>query len=129
MTKKLPRKIVIAGGILIVLSGILNTILGIQISAVYYYPYPGGKMGHVGIIAGLIAILIGLAIIFLLPHLYESRYRILRLLGGLLTAVLGHAGAVFGALYVGTAGVVICYIGAIWLLIQFTRDRDRTHSP
>ena len=124
MANNIPRKIGTAGGIFILLSGILNAILGIQINAVYYYPYPGGNLGHVGIIAGLIAILIGLVIIYLLPRLYESSSRKMRLLGGFLTAVLGHAGAVFGALYVGTLGVLLCYTSAIWLLVIFLRDRN-----
>jgi len=105
------------GGIFITLSGILNLVLGIQIGALHYYPYPGGKMGHVGITAGLVAILIGIFIILALPLLYTHHDKRLRILGGLLTIFLGHAGAVFGALYVGTIGVILAYIGGIWLLI------------
>ena len=117
MKDNIPRKIAAAGGIFITLSGILNLILGIQIGALHYYPYPGGKMGHVGITAGLASILIGVLIIFTLPLLYKKQDRRLRILGGLLTVILGHAGAVFGALYVGTVGVILCYVGGIWLLI------------
>jgi len=111
------RKIATVGGIFITLSGILNLVLGIQIGALHYYPYPGGKMGHVGITAGLVAILIGIFIILALPLLYTHHDKRLRILGGLLTIFLGHAGAVFGALYVGTIGVILAYIGGIWLLI------------
>lgn len=64
MEKSPPWKISAAGGIFITLSGILNLSLGIQIGAFHYEPYPGGKMGHVGITAGLAAIGIGLVIIF-----------------------------------------------------------------
>ena len=110
-----------AGGIFIILSGILNLVLGIQIGALHYYPYPGGKMGHVGITAGTAAILIGILISFALPLLYKHQDRRLRILGGFLTFILGHAGAVFGALYVGTIGVILCYVGGIWLLIWFFR--------
>lgn len=117
----IPRKIAAAGGIFITLSGILNLVLGIQIGALHYYPYPGGKMGHVGITAGLAAFLIGVLITFALPLLYKHQDRRLRILGGLLTVILGHAGAVFGALYVGTVGVILCYVGGIWLLIRFFR--------
>ncbi len=117
-----PRKIAASGGIMIILSGITNLILGIQIGAIYYYPYPGGKMGHVGIIAGIIAIVIGLAILLGLPRLYQSHSRQLRILGGVLTPVLGHAGAVFGALYVGTVGVFLSYLAGIWLLIIYLKS-------
>jgi len=117
MKDNIARKIAAAGGIFITLSGILNLVLGIQIGALHYYPYPGGKMGHVGITAGLAAIGIGLVILFVLPRLYQHPDRRLRILGGTLTFILGHAGAVFGALYVGTIGVTLCYVGGIWLLI------------
>ena len=122
MNLKLPKKIAFIGGLFILLSGILNTILGLQIGAIYYYPYPGEKMGHVGIIAGLIAILIGVGIIYFLPRLYRSEHKRLKILGGILTIVLGHLGAIFGALYVGTVGVLLCYIGGIWLWIGFIRS-------
>lgn len=117
-----PRKFAAAGGVFITLSGILNLVLGIQIGALHYYPYPGGKLGHVGITAGVAAIGIGLAIFFLLPRLYDHADKRLRILGSALTIVLGHAGAVFGALYVGTIGVTLCYLGGIWLMIGFFRD-------
>ncbi|MGB2964956.1 MAG: hypothetical protein WBB69_13325 [Anaerolineales bacterium] len=44
MNNPLPGKITTAGGIFILLSGVLNTVLGLQIGAVYYYPpTPAGK--------------------------------------------------------------------------------------
>jgi len=122
MNNNTPRKIAASGGIFIILSGILNLVLGIQIGALHYYPYPGGKMGHVGITAGLAAIGIGLVIIFLLPRLYDHADKRLRIIGSVLTFVLGHAGAVFGALYVGTVGVFLSYLGGIWLLVTFLKD-------
>jgi hypothetical protein len=128
METRLPRRIGFAGGIMIALSGLLNLILGLQIKAAFYEPYPGGRMGHVGIIAGLIAIGIGLAILFVLPRLYDHTSRRLRVLGGLLTIVLGHAGAIFGALYVGTIGVALCYIAGIWLLIQFLNKKQENNA-
>jgi len=124
MKDKTPRKISAAGGIFITLSGILNLILGIQIGATHYYPYPGGKMGHVGITAGLAAIALGLAIIFLLPRLYDHANKRLRILGSILTFVLGHAGAFFGALYLGTVGVFLSYLGGIWLLVIHLKKSD-----
>lgn len=126
MKENTPRKIAAAGGIFITLSGILNFVLGVQIGALHYYPYPGGKMGHVGITAGLAAILIGVVITIALPRLYKHQDRRLRILGGFLTFILGHVGAVFGALFVGTVGVILCYLGGIWLLIIFLKDpKDR----
>ena len=119
MTDSSPRKIAALSGICIILSGLLNLILGIQIDAVYYYPYPGGKMGHVGIIAGLIAVVIGLVITLGLPRLYQARSRPLRILGGFFTLVLGHTGAVFGALYIGTVGVLLSYLAGIWLMFIY----------
>jgi len=121
MNENIPRKIAAAGGIFITLGGILNLILGIQIGALHYYPYPGGKMGHVGITAGVAAILLGVSIVFALPLLYKHQDRRIRILGGVLTVIRGHTGAVFGALYVGTGGVILCYVGGIWLTIWFFR--------
>jgi hypothetical protein len=122
MNEITPRKIATAGGIFITLSGILNFVLGIQIGALHYYPYPGGKMGHVGITAGLAAIGIGLVITFALPRMYLHQNRKLRILGSVLTFILGHIGAVFGALFVGTVGVILCYVGGIWLLIIYLKS-------
>ena len=78
-------------------------------------------MGHVGIIAGLTAILLGLIIIYYLPKLSDLQSRSKRLLGGTLTILLGHAGAVYGALYLGTVGVILCYIAGMWILIHNLR--------
>jgi len=125
----LGRKIAAAGGIFILLSGLLNIVLGAQIGALHYYPYLGGKMGHVGITAGIAAVLIGLGILFYLPRLYISDSRKLRILGSVLTMVLGHLGAIFGALYLGTLGVFLCYLAGIWLLINFIQDPVNNNEP
>ena len=85
MNNPLPGQITRAGGIFILLSGVLNTILGLKIGAVYYYPYPGGKMGHVGILAGLAAILIGALIIVGIPRLINHGNKRVRILGSILT--------------------------------------------
>jgi hypothetical protein len=74
-------------------------------------------MGHVGIIAGLVAIAIGLIVIFIITPIYKRRSRGLIALGGSLTIILGHIGAIAGALYIGTAGMVLCYIAGMWLLV------------
>ncbi len=117
----IPKRFAAAGGIFIVLSGALNFILSAQIGALYYDPYPGGRMGHVGIIAGLIAVLIGALILFFIPRLYGREEKKHRILGAALTMVFGHLGSIFGALYLGTVGVVLCYLAGIWLLVIFIR--------
>jgi hypothetical protein len=117
MVRGVPERLATIGGILIFISGLLNTILGIQIGAVYYEVYPGGYMGHVGILAGLAALVLGLAIVFLVVPLYRKDQRGVLLLAGILTMILGHLGAIAGALYIGTLGVLLCYIAAIWILL------------
>lgn len=117
MKTKIPRKLALFGGLLIAISGIVNAVLGALIGAMFYEVYPGGNMGHVGIVAGIGAFLVGLAIIFALPPLYRHRKRFPVFLGGLLTVVLGHVGAVWGALYVGTLGLLLCYVAGFWLIV------------
>lgn len=114
MENHIPKRAAAAGGIFIVLSA--------QIGALYYAPYPGGRMGHVGIIAGLVAVLIGALILFFIPRLYNRENKKQRILGAALTILLGHMGSVFGALYIGTVGLVLCYLAGIWLLVIFIRE-------
>lgn len=118
----IPKRAAASGGIFIVLSGALNFTLGAQIGALYYDPYPGGRMGHVGIVAGLIAVLFGALILFFIPRLYKREKKKHRILGAALTVVFDHLGGVFGALYLGTVGVVLCYLAGIWLLVIFIRE-------
>ena len=113
----IPRKLAFIGGLLIALSGVVNAILGAQIGALIYDAYPGGNMGHVGIIAGIGAIAIGLAILLWILPLYKQQKRGLIALGGILTVVLGHVGAVWGAIYVGTVGLLLCYVAGFWLIL------------
>ena len=121
MNLRIPKKIATAGGVLISISGIVNAILGARIGALLYDTYPGGRMGHVGIIAGIVAIAIGLVIVFVVVPIYERSYRGLILFGGILTIVLGNVGGIAGAIYIGTVGVVLCYIAGIWLIIAAVR--------
>ncbi|UCD04604.1 MAG: hypothetical protein JSV98_05650 [candidate division WOR-3 bacterium] len=114
---RIPRRFAMIGGYLIIASGIVNAALGMNIGALYYAPYPGGNMGHVGILAGIVAIIIGLIIVFLVVPLYHSQKRAYIALAGLLTVILGHLGAVAGAIYVGTAGLLLCYIGGFWAIV------------
>ena len=99
MKDNTARKISSAGGIFITLSGILNLVLGVQIGALHYYPYPGGKMGHVGITAGLTAIAIGLVMFFALPRLSEV-WRVAK-----------------------PAGLVYVGIGTVWVMVARFRGQ------
>jgi hypothetical protein len=117
MNASKPRRIAIIGGTLISISGVVNALLSARIGAWFYEVYPGGRMGHVGIISGIAAVVLGLVIAFLVTRLYQRKRRGLIVLGAVLTMVLGHMGAVAGALFVGTAGVALCYIGGVWLII------------
>ncbi len=125
MKLTIPSKLVFTGGLLIGVSGVVNLILGAQIGALVYEVYPGGKMGHVGIIAGIGAILLGLIIVFAVVPLYTKRKRTLVILGGTLTIVLGHIGAVWGAIYVGTFGLLLCYVAGFWTVIAVIIDAAR----
>ncbi len=117
MNTKTPKRLAAVGGALLSASGLVNAVLGARIGALVYDAYPGGRMGHVGVIAGLIAIVLGITIVFVVVPLYDRRKRWLLALAGLLTIVIGHAGAIAGAIYVGTLGVILCYAAGIWLLV------------
>ncbi len=114
---RMPKKLALIGGYLIITSGVVNAALGMSIGALYYNPYPGGNMGHVGIIAGIAAVVLGVLIVFLVVPLYNSQKRTHIALAGAMTVVLGHLGAVAGAIYVGTLGLLLCYIAGFWVLI------------
>ncbi len=113
MIVRIPKKIAAVGGVLISISGVVNAALGERIGALLYGAYPGGRMGHLEIIAGVVAITIGLAIIFTVVPIYERSNRGLVVLGGTLTIVLGHLSGIAGAIYIGTVGVVLCYLAGI----------------
>jgi hypothetical protein len=128
MNVRIPKILATIGGTLTALSGVLNFILGLRINAVWYDVYPGGKMGHVGIIAGIAAVVIGLIIVFGITRFYIQHSRWIIALGGILTVVLGHLGAIAGALYVGTAGMLCCYIAGIWIVIIALTGRKQRNS-
>jgi hypothetical protein len=88
-----------------------------------YEPDPGGLFGHVGILAGIAAILIGCALVWI--ALREPAAPPAKVAVGLLTVVLGHLGAIAGALLVGTAGMLLCYVAGIWLVVRGLRGRRR----
>jgi uncharacterized BrkB/YihY/UPF0761 family membrane protein len=124
---EIPRRVATIGGILLSISGLVNVVLGARIGALVYEAYPGGKLGHVGVIAGLVAIVLGMIIIFAVVPLIERPNRWIVALAGLLTIVLGHAGAVAGAIYVGTVGVILCYGAGVWLLVTAARGINGEH--
>lgn len=126
MRLRMPKRIATIGGVLISISGVMNVVLGATIGAMFYEVYPGGWMGHVGIIAGIIAVVIGFLILLVVIPLYEQTRRVMLVLAGILTIVLGHAGAVAGAIYVGTVGMIMCYVAGIWVVIAAA---GRTKTP
>ncbi|KPK62694.1 MAG: hypothetical protein AMS21_07275 [Gemmatimonas sp. SG8_38_2] len=128
MKVEIPKKVATVGGTLLSISGLMNAVLGARIGALVYDAYPGGRLGHVGIIAGLVAIVLGMIIVFVVVPLYDRRNRWLLAFAGLLTIVLGHAGAVAGAIYVGTVGVILCYIAGLWLLVATAWGVNGRHS-
>jgi len=126
----LPReKLAVIGGILIVASGIVSIWVGGRAGYMVYEPDPGGLFGHVGILAGIAAILIGTVLVWMALH--EPASPPGKLAVGLLTVVLGHLGAIVGALLVGTAGMLLCYVAGIWLVVRGLRERrcqSRKHN-
>jgi hypothetical protein len=122
MNLRIPKRLATVGGVLIIISGVINSVLGFRIGALIYDIYPGGRMGHVGIIAGIIAIAIGLIIIFVVVPIYERNTYRYFILSGILTIILGHLGAIAGAIYVGTVGVLLYYIAGVWLIVIAIRS-------
>lgn len=110
-----PRRLTMAGGILIAASGLVSLWVGSRSGAMFYDPDPGGRFGHVGIVAGLIAVGIGGVLIWLGRLRYTSPGHLAAI--GLATIVVGHLGAIAGALLVGTAGVILCYIAGVWFVV------------
>ena len=119
MNQEMPRVLATIGGVLILTSGVLSLILGLATGALWYEPDPNGIFGHIGLLAGLSAVAIGAIILWLARTQYHHKKR--RIFAGILTMVLGHVGAIAGALLIGTAGMALCYIAGVWLII--TRNR------
>ena len=115
----LRGKLALAGGILIAASGLVSIWIGGRAGYMLYEPDPGGIFGHVGVWAGVAAIVIGGILTWIARH--EPASPPAKLVIGLLTVVLGHLGAMAGALLVGTAGVILCYIAGIWLIVRGAR--------
>ncbi len=122
------ENLALTGGILIVASGLVNILIGGRAGYMLYQPDPGGVFGHVWIWAGVTAIVIGSILIWISKH--ESASAPAKVVVGILTVVLGHLGAMAGALLVGTAGVLLCYITGIWLIVRGVRLWQRqTQQP
>lgn len=113
-TKLFPKAITRTGGILIIISGIVSALLGAKVDAPVYDVYAGGNLGHVGILAGVIAIIIGIVILIWIVPLYDSNRRLDIFLASILTVILGHLGGKGGVVYVGTIGVFLCYFAGIF---------------
>ena len=109
----------VAGGALIVASGIVSLALGVSTGSLKYEPDPNGVFGHIGILAGLAAAAIGAAVIWLSLTQYPHKRR--RIAAGILTMILGHLGAIAGALLVGTLGMALCYTAGVYIIIVRNR--------
>lgn len=118
------ERLALAGGVLVVASGVVSIWIGIREGFMWYEPDPGGLFGHVGILAGAIAIVIGGVLTWIALH--EPTGRQGEIVVGLFTVVLGHLGAIAGALLVGTAGMLLCYISGIWLIVRGVRMGRRS---
>ena len=119
MNIRIPVVLATVGGTLILASGALSLVLGLATGSMMYEPDPNGVFGHIGVFAGLAAMAIGAVILWLVRAQYPRRER--RILAAILTMVLGHLGAIEGALLVGTAGMVLCYVAGVWLIIVRNR--------
>jgi hypothetical protein len=135
------KRIAQLGGVLIFISGVVNLLLGVQVGAFVYEIYPGGRMGHVGILSGLVAMAMGVMIVHVAAprldpigvpahadsvdhggaprpsEILASGDRRLRR-GALLVFTWGLLGAITGALYVGTLGMFLCCVAAGWALFH-----------
>ena len=119
MNPKVPRILATIGSLLIFASGVVSLVLGLSTGSLRYEPDPNGVFGHIGILAGLAAMAIGAVIVWLARTQYPHKGR--RIIAAILTMALGHLGAITGALLVGTAGMALCYIAGVWLIIVRNR--------
>jgi len=119
MNPQTPRTLATIGGLLIIASGAVSLALGLGTGSLRYEPDPNGIFGHIGILAGLAAMVIGAVIMWLAQTQYPHKKR--RIVAGIVTMILGHLGAITGALLVGTAGMALCYVAGVWLIIVWNR--------
>lgn len=110
------EKLAFLGGILIVASGLVSIWIAVNAGLMFYEPDPGGVFGHVGVWAGIVAIVIGSVLVWIALH--EPAGPMGKIAAGLLTVVFGQLGAMAGALLVGTAGALLSYVTGIWLIVK-----------
>jgi len=112
---RIPGRLTMIGGALIIASGLVSLGIALTFGAVLYEVDPNGLFGHVGIVAGLVAMVIGAFLFWFgrLDHITPGRL----VLAGLVSIIFGHLGAIAGALLVGTAGVLCCYVAGIWFFV------------
>ena len=126
--KKITRELVLGtGAVLIFLSGIVSIVVSIPVKAVYNGVDPNGLFGHIGIVNGVLAMIIGGFLFWLSRQALKNA--LLTVVSGILMVVVGHLGAVMGVLLVGTAGLLLCYIAGFWsIVLGIKRLVDKTHK-
>ena len=126
--KKITRGLVLrTGAVLIFLSGIVSIVVSIPVKAVYNGVDPNGLFGHIGIVNGVLAMIIGGFLFWLGRQVLKNA--LLTVVSGILMVVIGHLGAVMGVLLVGTAGLLLCYIAGFWsIVLGIKRLVDKTHK-
>ena len=126
--KKITRGLVLrTGAVLIFLSGIVSIVVSIPVKAVYNGVDPNGLFGHIGIVNGVLAMIIGGFLFWLSRQALKNA--LLTVVSGIVMVVVGHLGAVMGVLLVGTAGLLLCYIAGFWsIVLGIKRLVDKTHK-
>ena len=125
---KITRGLVLrTGAVLIFLSGIVSIVVSIPVKAVYNGVDPNGLFGHIGIVNGVLAMIIGGFLFWLSRQALKNA--LLTVVSGILMVVVGHLGAVMGVLLVGTAGLLLCYIAGFWsIVLGIKRLIEKTHT-
>jgi len=111
----MPGGLTAIGGGLLAASGVVSMAIAVPIGAVFYEVDPNGLFGHIGMVAGAAAIVIGAFLWWFGRLRHSSTGRLF--LAGIVSIVVGHAGAVAGALLIGTAGLLCCYVAGVWFLV------------
>ena len=126
--KNITRELVLRiGAVLIFLSGIVSIVVSIPVKAVYNGVDPNGLFGHIGIVNGVLAMIIGGFLFWLSRQALKNA--LLTVVSGIVMVVVGHLGAVMGVLLVGTAGLLLCYIAGFWsIVLGIKRLVDKTHK-
>jgi hypothetical protein len=124
MNLRLPKIIAKLGGLLIAAGGIVNVGLGANLGSLFD-DVPGGTLGLAGITSGVISIIIGLSVTFLVTSMYDRSDRGHVLIAGVMTIVLGYLGTVAGLMFVGTVGVVLCWVAGVWTMVVAAAGRGR----